>query len=165
MPLSATTVRYLFAADWAVRDESMDGMFVPGAKVHARNTGGNLLNFAVWSLQHQGLIEIEQLRPAQEEGMLVAGGRSFTRARPLPGEAAQLGGLEGALLTKMRTRDPQKGLGRKIARALSKDDEWGLRGSLAELDYDRWSPWGSVAGLCFAEAKSAGLVDRDAAGL
>ena len=159
MPLSTTTVRYLFASTWAPRDDSPNGMHVPGAKVHARNTGGNLLLLAVWSLREQGLVEIDQLRRVEKEGLMVMGGRSFTRVRPLPGEAVRLGGLEGRLLTKMRTRKPGGRIDR-LARKLSKDDEWGLRESLGELDYDRWSPWGSVAAMCFAEAKSAGLVDR-----
>lgn len=134
-------------------------MHVPGAKVKGRETGANLLNLAVWSLREQGLIEVEQLRPVESERVVVMGGRSFTRVRPLPGEALKLGGLEGVLLTKLRTRKPGEGLADRIVGALSDDDDWGVRGSLLELDLNSREPWATPAALCFGEAKSAGLLD------
>ncbi len=159
--LTATTVLYLFAPKWAPRDETAFGMHVPGGRVKALDTGANLLNVAVWSLREQGLVEVEQLRPVEKERTVVMGGQSFSRVRPVAGEILELGGLEGALLTKLRVRateGPRGGIGGWFER-LSGDDEWGLRKYLLALDLDANQPWSTVASYCLREAQEAELVD------
>ena len=136
-------------------------MHVPGAKVAGFDTAANLLKIAIWSLREQGLVEVEQLRPVKSERVVVMGGRSFVRVRPLPGEALRLGGLEGALLTKAR-EDPKSGLLGKLDDAIAKglsDDEGGLRGLVLALNLTSGSPWNSVANYCRDEARAAGLIE------
>jgi hypothetical protein len=131
---------------------------VPRALVEGLDTGANLLNLAVWSLREQGLVQVEQLRPVEDEPVRVMGGQSFARVMAL-GKGEDLPGLEGALLAKAR-EDPQEGALARLADRLSGDDEHGLRGLLLSLDMGNGAPWAGVVGYCFAEARAAGLVDQ-----
>jgi hypothetical protein len=136
---------------------------VPGAVVDGPDTADDLLNLAIWSLREQGLVEVEQIRPVEEERVQTLGGKSFVRVRPLPGEALKLGGLEGALLTKAREKPGESALGRlheKLADLASVDDELGARNLILQLEIGGGSPWGRVAEICFNEAEAAGLVEK-----
>jgi len=146
--LTATTVRYLFASDWAPPTESNWTLRVPGASVDGLDTAGSLLNLAIWSLRQQGLVDVEQLRQVETERVTVMGGHSFARLRVLEGDPV-LAGLEGALLRKALEK-PE---------ALPGDDEDGVRGLVLALGLHDKAPWTSVAGYCFAEARDAGLVE------
>ena len=64
--LTASTIAYLFAAEWAPANTSWP-MFVPGAEVDGPDTAGNLLNMAVWRLRDQDVVRIEQVRPYEVE--------------------------------------------------------------------------------------------------
>lgn len=131
---------------------------MPGATVDGLDTGANLLNLAIWSLREQGLVQVEQLRPVEEERVRVMGGQSFARVRAL-GKGEDLPGLEGALLAEAR-EDPKQGTLARLSDRLSGDDEHGLRGLLLSLDMGGGAPWAGVAGYCFAEARAAGLVEK-----
>ena len=139
--LTATTIGYLFASTWAPRDDSNWAMHVPGAKVAGIDTAANLLNLAIWSLREQGLVAVEQLRPVETEKVVVMGGHSFARLRPLDAHR-QLPGLEGALLAKAQETPDQ-----------------GVRETVLALDLRDKAPWASVAGYCISEAQAAGLVE------
>jgi hypothetical protein len=143
MDLSAATIRYLFASSWAPPPDSGISVHVPDAEVDGPDTTGNLLNLAIWSLCERGLVEVEQLRPVEvERAGGVLGGESFSRARPLPGEAIRLGGLDAALLRKAR-ENPE-------------DDS---RRLVLHLEIGGGAPWQRVAEICFQEAEAAGLVE------
>lgn len=133
-------------------------MKVPRALVEGLDTGANLLNLAVWSLREQGLVQVEQLRPVEDEPVRALGGQSFSRLMAL-GKGEDLPGLEGALLAKAR-EDPEAGMLARLADRVSGDDEHGLRGLLLSMDIAGSSPWGKVVSHCFAEARAAGLVDN-----
>jgi len=156
--LTNTTVRYLFASDWAPPVKSGSTLKVPGATVDGLDTGANLLNLAIWSLREQGLVQVEQLRPVEDERVRVMGGQSFARVRAL-GKGEDLPGLEGALLAKAR-EEPADGMLARFSDRLSGDDEHGLRGLLLSLDMGGGAPWAGVAGYCFGEAQAAGLVEK-----
>lgn len=160
--LSVPTVRYLFASEWAPPGRGLN-VKVPGAEVDGPDTADDLLNLAFWSLREQGLVEVEQIRPVEEEKVQVLGGKSFTRVRPLPGEALTLGGLEGALLAKAREKPGEGALDRlheKLADLASVDEELGARGLILQLGIGGGSPWGKVVEICFREAEAAGLVGK-----
>jgi hypothetical protein len=159
--LTATTVRYLFASTWAPPAKSNWTMHVPGVVVDGIDMAANLLDIAVWSLREQGLVEVEQLRPVEPERVVTMGGKSFAAVRAL-GRGAELPGLEGALLAKIRERPEEGALGRFddwLAKRLSGDDENGLRGHILHLGLSSTSPWGSVGNYCLDEARGAGLIE------
>jgi hypothetical protein len=160
--LSASTIAYLFAADWAPPPDSSWKLSVPGAEVDGFATAGNLVYVAVWSLRKQGLIEVEQLRPVESEHGLLLGGRSFVRLTARGGDD-RMAGIEGALLEAARDRQDQ-GLGARISRVgaravdrMSGEDEFGLRGAVLALDLHSRHPWTTVAEICLAELREVGL--------
>ena len=162
--LTSSTVRWLFAADWAEAPSGGQPMRVPGAKVSGLETAASLLTIAVWSLGDRGLVETEQIRPIERERVVTMGGKSFARVRPLPGEALRLGGLEGALLSKAREPASAGLLGRfddMLADKLSGDDEHGLRGLVLSLELNSGQPWVSVANYARDQARAAGLVELE----
>jgi hypothetical protein len=159
--LTATTIRYLFASTWAPPAEKGRTMHVPGLVVDGIGMAANLLDIAVWSLREQGLVEVEQLGPVESERVTVMGGHSFAAVRAL-GQGAELPGLEGALLAKIRERPEEGFLGRFddwLAKRLSGDHEDGLRGHILHLGLASRSPWVSVGNYCLDEARDAGLIE------
>ena len=153
---AATTVRFLFALDWAA--PAGDGGWnvrVPGGKVAGPDVAVNLLNVAFWSLREQELVELQQIRPVEEERVMALGGRSFVRVMPLEAGLA-LAGLEGALLRQVNDRGaaPSGAWTR-----FSRDDPLGLRGIVYALGLPSGSPWNGVVQLCRDAARGAGLVE------
>ena len=138
--LTDATVRYLYATTWLPGSDGDYGVAVPGGSVRAVEAAGNLLHIAMWSLREQGLMEFEQLRPAEEEKVRVLGGTPFSTFE-LRDAAATRPGLDGALL--------------QAARQATDGD---VRALVRALDLDNRSPWRTVCGHCFREAGSAGLV-------
>ena len=139
--LTETTIRYLFATGWLPSDSSRQVVAVPGGSTTAIDTAGNLLHIAMWNLRRQGLMDFEQLRPAEREQVRVLGGRPFS-GHALIDHDARLPGLEGALLDAARTVPPGD-----------------VRGLVRALDLDNRGPWNTVCGHCFQEAAAAGLVE------
>lgn len=158
--LSASAVRYLFAASWAPQDPSNWSLRVPDALVVGPDTAASLLNLAIWSLLDEGLCEAEQLRPLERErvgGFM--GGHSFARVTLLDAHSRRPG-LEGALLDAARERaeDGWRGLDEKLGNLISGDDANGVRGLVLALGLHSSAPWETVAGFCRNEAVAAGIV-------
>ena len=141
--LTASTISYLFAAEWAPANASWP-MFVPGAEVDGPDTAGNLLNVAVWRLRDQDVVRIEQVRPYEVENVGALRKPSFTRLDVID-ESVELPGLQGALL--------------RVLKAASDDDARGVRRLILSLDLHYKSPWTSAAGYCLGEARAAGVAD------
>src|SRR5687767_13689288 len=78
-PLTETTIRYLFATSWLPFNPGAPIVRVPGGSTTGLDTGGSLLDIALWNLRRQGLIEFEQVREVVDEPVRVLGGRSFSR--------------------------------------------------------------------------------------
>jgi hypothetical protein len=135
-------VSYVFASEWAPRDSGAFALRVPGAEVNGPDTAGNLLNVAIWSLREQQLIEVEQLRPLEDERVgAPLGGDSFARLRALD-RSVERPGLEGAVLGALRDAS----------------DPGDVRRVVLALDLDDRGPWNTVGNHCFAEAHAAGLL-------
>ena len=113
--LTDATVRYLYAMTWLPESDGDYSVAVPGGSVRAVDAAGNLLHIAMWSLRHQGLMEFEQLRPADEERVRVLGGEPFS-AFELRDTAATRPGLDGAL--PQAARQATGGDVRALVRAL-----------------------------------------------
>lgn len=165
--LTVSTVAYLFAAEWAPEPDSQWKLGVPGGVVDGFGLGAGLLSVAIWSLQREGLVALEQLRPVADEPELKLGGRSFVRMTALDVGAASPPGVEGALLAAARDRQRQ-GLGARLSRIgarfidrLSGEDEFGVRGAVLALKLHERHPWTTVADLCLAELRDAGLGKLD----
>jgi len=142
--LTVTTIRYLFATSWLPRSESEQLVAVPDSGTTAWDTAANLLHTALWNLRRQGVIDFHQLRPVEEEKVVVLGGRSFARFE-FRDPGVELRGLEGALL--------------RAARKVEQDD-YGVRHLVRAMDLRYQAPWGTVTAHCFAEAAAAGLVEE-----
>lgn len=126
--------------------------------------GGNLLHNAIWDLQNQGILEVEQVRPVVKENFVVLGGKSFSRFTVLDPQAERPG-LEGALLRSARElAEPDNWLSRKIQAATGEDDT-GTRRLVLALHLNSKHPWDSVARFCLDEAVAAGLLRIDKKGL
>ena len=141
--LTASTIAYLFAAEWAPPNTSWP-LFVPGAEVDGPDTAANLLNMAVWRLRDQDVVQIEQVRPYEVEKAGALRKPSFTRLEVMD-ETVELPGLQGALL--------------RVLKAASDDDARGVRRLILSLDLHYKSPWTSAAGYCLGEARAAGVAD------
>ena len=141
--LTASTMAYLFAAEWAPANKSWP-LFVPGAEVDGPDTAGNLLNMAVWRLRDQDVVRIEQVRPYEVEKVGALRKPSFT-CLEITDETVELPGLQGALL--------------RVLKAASDDEARGVRRLILSLDLHYKSPWTSAAGYCLGEARAAGVAD------
>lgn len=152
--LTATTTRYLFARSWA-KPGSGWSMTVPGGDVDGPQTAANLFTIAVWSLREQGLVEVEQIRPYEDEKTIVLGGTSFSRVTAVD-PTAELPGLEGALLDAWRENREPKG---RLAKFFDRDEPDGLRSLIYTVDLGHRAPWAGVAAHCQQEARDAGLLE------
>jgi hypothetical protein len=142
--LTASTISYLFASDWAPANTSSP-LYVPGADVDGPTTAGNLLNVAVWRLHHQEVVEIEYVRPYEIEKVGLFRKPSFTRLRVID-EAVALPGLQGALL--------------RVLKEAGDDAEGrGVRRLVLALDLNYRAPWSTVGGYCLGEARAAGVAE------
>ncbi len=157
-PLTETTIRYLFATSWLPFNPGAPLVDVPGGSTTGLDTGGSLLDIALWNLRRQGLMEFEQLREVVDEPVRVLGGRSFSRFKLLA-PTAKLPGLEGALLNAARDVEDREGRIDRALRRASSEDEHGVRRLVRALDLHDKSPWGTVCSYCFTEAAAAGLVE------
>lgn len=138
--LTESTIRYLFATTWLPSGDNDRKVAVPGGSTRAVDTAGNLLHIAMWNLRGRGLMEFEQLRPVEEEGVRVLGGEPFS-GFTLTGGDARMPGLEGALLHAAHATPPGD-----------------VRALVRTLELDNRGPWNTVVGHCFSEAAAAGLV-------
>jgi hypothetical protein len=130
---------------------------VPGGVAGALDAGSSLLHIALWALRRDRVLDLEQLRPIEDEPVRVFGGRSFTRFTLLD-RTARRAGLEGALIQAAATVEPaERWHDKKIAQA-GKEDDYGLRLLIRALDLDNRGPWKTVCNHCYAEAHAAGLV-------
>lgn len=141
--LTASTVSYLFAAEWAPANASWP-LYVPGADVDGPVTAGNLLNIAVWRLRDQDVVQIEQLRPYEDEKVGLLRKPPFTHLAVID-QSVALPGLQGALL--------------RVLKEARDDDARGLRRLILALDLNYRSPWTTVGGYCLGEARAAGVAD------
>jgi hypothetical protein len=155
--LTVTTIRYLYATTWLPTSDREDLVAVPGGATRALDTAANLLHTAIWNLRRQGVLELEQLRPVEEEPVLFLGGRSFCRFDfSDPGYDSP--GLEGALVKAARTVGPSERFLDKAVDRLSHEDDYGIRRLVLALELKDRFPWDTVVGHCLAEAAAAGLV-------
>lgn len=155
--LTVTTIRYLFATSWLPRNESEQLVAVPDGGTTAWDTAANLLHTALWNLRRQGVIEFHQLRPVEEEKVVVLGGRSFARFE-FRDPGVELRGLEGALMRAARKVEPSEGLIDRAVDRISHEDDYGVRRLVLAMDLRYQAPWGTVTAQCFVEAAAAGLV-------
>jgi hypothetical protein len=141
--LTASTISYLFASEWAPPNASWP-LEVPGAEVDGPDTAGNLLNVAVWRLRDQDVVAIEQVRPYEDEKAGPLRRPSFTRLAVIDDTVA-LPGLQGALLRVLKDADG--------------DDAREVRRLVLALDLHHKAPWTTAAGYCLGEARAAGVAD------
>ena len=141
--LTASTVSYLFASEWAPPNESWP-LHVPNATVDGPTTAGNLLNLAIWRLLDKDVVTVEQLRPYEVEKVGLLRKPSFARLT-LIDPAVELPGLQGALL--------------RVLKANPDEDDRGIRRLIARLDLAWQGPWTAAAGYCLGEAKAAGVAE------
>ena len=160
--LTATTIRYLYATTWL---PGADGggrehtVQVPAGKTRALDTAANLIHTALWNLRRQGVFDFEQLRPVENESVMVLGSRSFTRFE-FRDPGIDLRGLEGALIRAARKVRASDGVIDRAIQRVTDEDEHGMRRLIYAMDLNHRAPWLTVTSHCFVEAKAAGLVEE-----
>jgi len=141
--LTASTISYLFASEWAPANESWP-LHVPNATVDGPVTAGNLLNIAIWRLRDQDVVAVEQLRPYEVEKVGPLRKPSFARLTVIDA-SVELPGLQGALLRALKANPDE--------------DDRGIRRVIALLGLAWQGPWTAAAGYCLGEAKAAGVAE------
>ena len=157
--LSPTSLLYLFALEWLPVGRGGRSVAVPGGSVVGNEAYANLVHAALWDLQRRGLIELEQLRPAQEETVRVMGGASNVAVH-VRHRTAATDGLERQVLEAAQQLGPPTGGIAGLTQKMSGDHDLGLRRLLAVLSNGTNRPFGQLASPCYDQLSGLGLVRR-----
>lgn len=155
--LSPTTLFYLFAAGWLPNDPADRTVAVPGGSVTMDTAYGNLVHCALWDLQRNGLVDLEQIRPVRKETIRVLGGASNVIVHVRDRDTA-VAGAEGKVLDAARQLGPPTGKLARLAHRFSGDHDLGLRSLLTILSRDTNRPFLRISTPCYEQLAKAGLV-------